>query len=446
MRTVTRKLCLILAIALCLCTLSLASCDAGGKPAQTGTEQPTGAPTDPTTEAPAETPTEASTEPVIEAPTEIPTEAPTAPVTEAPTEAPTEARTEAQTIDIEAYMKMDEVTDLTLPESSSTLSRELANQLLSLCADYDFEHAGFEVLARVHYDKDPMSPAHTCAFMIGKKSMTYKGQTRTVVLTAVRGTSGGEWFSNFDVYPSRNTGLGYAENFMLTAEDVYATLKPILDAETDPVVVICGHSRGAACANLLGTLANADFGVDNVFTYTFATPSTVRTGTDSTCPNIFNFINPVDVVPLLPLPAWGFGRYGTDILLPASPEDTAALTAAMQVLAGIAPTVESYYNDRHALTGPGLAEDGMTVFEVMTEFGKLLADGGSLGAATGASPLAALDMRLMFMAQDSDLHPLLEAVTGLFANNNEGMTRVLIRHIPSTYQGLMKLERQLNPN
>ncbi len=444
-----RKMRILLAAAvlLCLAALLTTSCDRGGAETATDTQTTESAPTEEPTAAPTDPATAAPTEPDTETPTEPATAAPTEPVTEAPTE----PVTEAQTIDVEAYMKMDEVTEVTLPDSSSTMSWDLANQLLSLASGYDqpgtaavFAGAGFEVLTQVHFDKDPASGEHTCAFTIGKKTMTYQGRERTVILTAVRGTNGGEWYSNFDVLPSRDFALAEAENFLLTAKDVYAVLKPILDAETDPLILVCGHSRGAACANLLGTLVNADFGIENVFTYTYATPATVRFDPNLACPNIFNFINPCDVVPMMPLSVWGFGRYGLDIILPGTSTEVKQVTDPMAVLSGTAPTLESYYNDRHSLKGAGLADDGMTVYEVMTSLGKMLADGGSVGVATGgAGAMSGFDMRLLFMSQESDLYPFMQIVMGLVAENGEGMQRVLIRHIPSTYQALMKLERQL---
>lgn len=432
---------LLLTALILLLTASLAACSGGNTSADTaaGTE----------TAAPTETVTEAGSEIPVDAPTDAPTEVVTEPVTETPTEAPTEAasetaaESETQPVNpFEEYLKMDEVTDVTIPEDSSVMSWELANQLLSLCADYDFEHAGFEVLARVNYDKDPQSPEHTCAFMVGRKTVTYKGESRTVVLTAVRGTSGGEWYSNFDVLPERNYDSAYAENFRLTAQNVYETLKPILNAEDNPLILICGHSRGASCANLLGSMVNADFDPANVFCYTYATPATVRGSLDVYTGNIFNFINPCDVVPRLPLSEWGYTRVGTDYVLPALPDDVKRVNDAMSVLTATAAGVESYYNDKHNLKGAGLSEDGVTTFEMMNELGKTLAEGNMMGEpAGGAGAASGFDMRFLFMSQDSDLYPFMQIVMGLMQDDNAGMMRVLINHLPSTYQKMMKLAR-----
>ena len=74
-----------------------------------------------------------------------------------------------------------------------------------------------------------------------------------ILIVAVRGTDGaGAWASNFDVTPSRDFDSPYAENFDLCARDILGTLEPYLTDE--PLVLVCGHSRGAACANLLGLL------------------------------------------------------------------------------------------------------------------------------------------------------------------------------------------------
>ena len=52
-----------------------------------------------------------------------------------------------------------------------------------------------------------------------------------------------------------------------------------------------------------------------MYAYTFATPRTVR-GEYPAYANIFNVINPTDYITMLPLPQWGFARYGVDVILP----------------------------------------------------------------------------------------------------------------------------------
>lgn len=98
-------------------------------------------------------------------------------------------------------------------------------------------------------------------------------------------------------------------------------------------VLVVGHSRGGAIANLVaselddqmaGTAPHAvgesAFGeVSAVYAYTFAAPATtVRPDArGERYGNIFNIVNPSDIMPYVPLRSWGYERYGVDLQLPA---------------------------------------------------------------------------------------------------------------------------------
>ena len=91
----------------------------------------------------------------------------------------------------------------------------------------------------------------------------------------------------------------------------------------NPVFLVTGHSMGAAIANLVAAELNEIEGADDVYGYTFATP-TVKSAIDgnATIPysNIFNILNTNDVVPYVPtswlLPGVNlWSRYGIDIPL-----------------------------------------------------------------------------------------------------------------------------------
>ncbi len=92
-------------------------------------------------------------------------------------------------------------------------------------------------------------------------------------------------------------------------------------------IVVTGHSRGAAVANLLGSMLDKSppsspfCAVDrrNVFVYTFAPPN-VTLRSDVPCEarvydNIFNIVNPEDMVPRVPLVIWQSRRHGRDFVL-----------------------------------------------------------------------------------------------------------------------------------
>ena len=326
-----------------------------------------------------------------------------------------------------------DLTGLALPESSGEFSVELARQVLALCTGHTaqretelLECAGFTVAAQVNYDKgDAIS--HTCAYTVGLKQVSFGGEERTLVLIAVRGTEGGEWYSNFDFAPSRSDEGQFAENFLFAAEDAFVGVQSVLASVREPLVLVCGHSRGGACANLLGMLLNAELGEENVLTYTFASPATFR-GEDCgvECSNIFNVINSGDVVPRVPLGGWGYRRLGEDILLEG--EDAAgqrADTWAAELLE-IAPTVEQYYNERHSLTEPGLSDIGVTAFEMMLA----IADAAVTGQESGRMNKGVLTM-------DNDFAPLLEMLRDVTEKDGALGYEVVREHMPAAYQKLL---------
>ena len=70
----------------------------------------------------------------------------------------------------------------------------------------------------------------------------------------------------------------------------------------------------ASYADTVSALATAD----DVRAYTFATPNCTSSADarEAAYDNIFNVLNPADLVPQLPLASWGYERYGRDVWLP----------------------------------------------------------------------------------------------------------------------------------
>lgn len=327
---------------------------------------------------------------------------------------------------------------LAIPEDSRQFSFDFAKQVLALCGGHNKQgeaqvlyNAGFAVLKQENFDKSDADDSDTCAYSAAQKNVIYKGEERTLIAIVVRGTNAAEWYSNFDCVHSASDDAGFAENFLFAAEVVNLGIRRILLDNPDALVLVCGHSRGAACANLLGVLLNAQRDPSEVFVYTFATPSTVMTddlGVETS--NIFNLINPCDVVTKVPVAQWGFHRAGTDIVLPAAdPETVVGLETKVAQLAAAVPRVSLYYTEKHSLNGPGVDENGMTAYE----FTRIIA-----AALSGVSTVDGVKYDaeiLSSVSPDSDFAPLV-SLFGLSGGEN-AMMNMLIQHLPNTYQALM---------
>lgn len=185
--------------------------------------------------------------------------------------------------------------------------------------------------------KDPVWGRDQVGFTLATKRVWLDGRLRDVLLILVRGTFGRtEWLSNMNMcntwgrnpsadastLPDLHEGFARAADAVQSAVEAYVAAH-VVDLATAKVLVT-GHSRGAAVANILG--ARLDDGAflkgvvpQNAFIYTFATPnSIIGPHVDCTAPrygNIFNILNPEDLVPLVPLGVWQARRYGTDLML-----------------------------------------------------------------------------------------------------------------------------------
>lgn len=143
----------------------------------------------------------------------------------------------------------------------------------------------------------------------------------------IRGTHGNcEWFSDFNL----GTGKNHA-GFYAAAKRVRTTLisemKNRNADSSNTVLYFTGHSRGAAVANILaGEFSTSGFELEgynvnvpanHIFAYTYACPAVSRalTSKDTALKNIYNYINPGDLIPALPLEekGWDYKRYGRKI-------------------------------------------------------------------------------------------------------------------------------------
>ena len=406
-------------------------------PTQEAELSPTPAPTAETTPAPTATPEPTPEPTATPAPTPTATPTPTPSPAPAPEPAPDPTPYPGGVFDLPSGLFEGGLELLELPVNSGEYSVSLAVKAQALCAAQGrdstrqaLETAGFTVLKQTNYDKSDRDISHTCAWTLGKKEIAHGGETRTLLLVTVRGTNAGEWYSNFDFAPSRDENTGYAENFLACAQEVLDGLRDTLEAEARPLLLICGHSRGAACANLLGLLLDEERGSEDIYVYTFATPTTVRGEVlEHSYPNIFNLINPCDIVTLLPPPTLGFGRAGRDIVLPNSREAAQALSDGIASLSALIPSIGAYYTVRHSLTGPGLSEDGLTAYEFLCAAAGAFSEAGGASLITEGAP--------MTVAPDSDFAPLMALLAGSGEAGSTQALNVAMQHMPITYMALM---------
>ncbi len=373
-----------------------------------------------------------------------------------------------------------QVGTLMLPADSAEVSSTLALQLLALSSgnskentDILFASSSLDILAQNNYDKDSSDPADTCAYTIGYGTVVCDMSPTEALVVSIRGTNGGEWYSNFNISSSHSDDSAFADGFLFSAEDILLTLKDYIDEYSDADIIICGHSRGGSCANLLGVLVDEYCGSDNVYVYTYAAAATVKSDTlENEYDNIFNFINPCDIVPMVPLPDWNYVRAGTDITLSVVDdslyEDVQRYTS---ILSELAPSLSSYYCDRHSLTSAGLDEDGITSYELMLmisdklidamdqysddELSSLLSSSSSDTESDRASEdtsnssstnidLSGLDISDSSLSEDSDFYPLYQIYNKIRDNDFELGKSILLQHLPTTYIELITNQMQFN--
>lgn len=148
--------------------------------------------------------------------------------------------------------------------------------------------------------------------------------SRDLILVSVRGSYGSEWLSNLDLSSDESGDHGgYVRAAREIEREVTRRALRSRAEGAEVSVLLVGHSRGGAVANLVAAeLDNArgDSGLDGVrvYGYTFASPATTLhvEARDERYGNIFNIVNPSDIMPYLPLSSWGYERYGVDVSLP----------------------------------------------------------------------------------------------------------------------------------
>lgn len=207
----------------------------------------------------------------------------------------------------------------------------------------------------------------------------------TLVFVGVRGSYGTEWLSNLKLYSANgeldHQGYGLAEQEVMGALEKY--IRSIGAVPEYTKILVTGHSRGGAIANLLASDLNdrADTSESiatrrNIFAYTFASPTTTLTTTctDSRYRNTFNIVNPSDIVPDLPLSSWGFSRYGRTLVLPDASIDTFAMSYE---------TMQINYADNTGYANPCTTHDLNSFSTMTTEADKTICSRETLATPQG---------------------------------------------------------------
>ena len=360
-------------------------------------------------------------------------------------------------LDLSAFGDVDDGclnSELSLPTDTATLNKTLAEQALVLCSgngeDKTAEYlikAGFEPSSILHFNYQHNTGddvRHTAAYSTAYKDVVYDGETRTLIVIAVRGTNGNEWYGNFDFAPSHSDDTVFAENFLFAAQDLYLN---VCDAISDvysvvetpidkPLFLVCGHSRGGAVANLAALLLNDKFGADNVFAYTFATPNTVRSDDSALgASNIFNVVYDCDIVTEMPLASWGFKRVGVDIKLTLGDKDKTqrvAVNNAVGVLRQTATGIADYYTSRWSLNEEGKSANGVTPYELMCALASAVSEELSSGSGSNLSAFDDLSV-------NGHYAPFFKLIIGL-TQSPDKLLATINCHLPATYQKLLALK------
>ncbi|WP_172136340.1 lipase family protein [Adlercreutzia sp. ZJ473] len=205
--------------------------------------------------------------------------------------------------------------------------RAYAVEALGALGFRDVDVSAYEGRSRVADEVANMLTGSTdvAAYAIARKELVAADGRASgdVVLVGVRGTYGSEWLSNFNCALGPEAGEADHRGFARAADEARSALGAYLERfGLDPRtthVLLCGHSRGGAVANLLAADLIDEGSYAGVHAYTFAAPNSTRAPerAGGAYAGIFNVANPADAVPSLPLAAWGYGAYGTTVELPA---------------------------------------------------------------------------------------------------------------------------------
>ncbi len=172
------------------------------------------------------------------------------------------------------------------------------------------DNLGADFITSKNYNMDSIEEINNPACTFAHKAVNNGGKTEHIIIIVGRGTS-----TDADLITD---ALSLGDHFREPASNMWRSFLGWLDTNgladkinsSNTKFFVTGHSLGGAVANRVAYRLSQDYGNENVYAYTFASPPTE--GQDSTAaPNIFNLLCKGDPVPYLG--ACTDGRYGTEL-------------------------------------------------------------------------------------------------------------------------------------
>lgn len=212
----------------------------------------------------------------------------------------------------------EEVVNNTTPDTAQdfTFSLDTAKKSLRLCAV-----AGYPATMNARLEGENYEDIEYFQYENSDKADNKAGlvlaHKENYLLAIIRGTKDEEWYSNFYVGEGvEHAGFSHAADLVLDNIADYIS-RHGLDPKTTEAF-LTGHSRGAAVANMAAARLIDKGTFKSLSAYTFACPNTtmVESSQSEKYQSIVNIINPQDFICYIPLPQWGYTRYGQTVELP----------------------------------------------------------------------------------------------------------------------------------
>lgn len=228
-----------------------------------------------------------------------------------------------------------------------------------------------------YYNMEHVDRSDLVGMAIGHRTLYQNNKPYELIFVIIRGTIGGEWYSNFDIGENETLHKGFEIATIDAAKNMqeYVNTYNLKDNLTNSRLLITGHSRGASVANMISRhISISNIKPDNLYIYTFAAPNYTRAPQPKD--NSWNFINSGDLVPTIPF--WDFTREGHQINTQDLSEEIQAnakanfkkmlninfvgctpkeLKKVTDEIKALAPDISSYYNKKY---------DGKLVFKKKT--------------------------------------------------------------------------------